>query len=582
MSRSAKLFMISALWLFGPFWTSSALAQSEILNVRHWVAPDHTRVVIDMSGEAVFTVEREEGRLAVDLEATSFPPHIPPATLLRKPGLEAVYISPRPPSGVRVSLSLPGDVQATVFRLKRFEDKPDRIVIDIVLPEVARQESEMRQKVKITRKDRIVVIDPGHGGEAPGAVGRRGTMEKDVVLSISRKLRDMLNRKEGYRAFLTRDGDYYVSFSKRLQIAREYGADLFISVHADAARNRDARGSSVYSLSTGGASSEAARILAQHENLADIVGGVPATEGNGDSNPIILDMFQTHAINQSRTFGHGLLKRLAEANPLKFETVQEAPFRVLKLPEIPSVLIETAYISNPKEENLLRSDRFQKRIAERVVKSVAEFLPPLPPVLVAVSGGKEEGGKPAEKGAAEAGRGPNAAVEAAPRPGSAAGAVPETRNESGRLPENRPAAQAEKPGQAKVETPSIEEKVILYRVRKGETLGKIARSQNTTIGILLKLNAMKLHDSLPAGRLLKVPAAQTGTQTAEKRNAAGKPSASGKPARSVYLVKKGDTLSAIARRHGTTIRALMEINRLKASDPLPAGRELVLPGKSSM
>lgn len=443
--------MSLVLYLFGFPWTSSALALNEILSVRHWVAPDHTRVVIDMSREAVFNVEKGEGRLAVDLEATSFPSHIPPTTLLRKPGLEAVAISPRPPAGVRVVLTLPGEVQTTVFRLRRFEDKPDRIVIDIVLPEVARQESERRQKIKITRKDRIVVIDPGHGGEAPGAVGRRGTMEKDVVLSISRKLRDMLNRKEGYRAFLTRDGDYYVSFNKRLQIAREYGADLFISVHADAARNRKAQGSSVYSLSTGGASSEAARILAQYENLADIVGGVPATEGNGDSDPIILDMFQTHAINRSKTFGQGLLKRLAEANPLKFTTVQEAPFRVLMLPEIPSILIETAYISNPKEENLLRSDRFKKGIAEGVAKSVVEFLPPLPPELVAVSSGKEEGVKPGEKTVA---------------------------------------------------------------------------------------------------------------------------------ARNVYLVKKGDTLSAIARKHGTTIRALMEINRLKASDHLPAGRELALPGKS--
>ena len=582
MSRSAKLLVISALYLFGSLWTTSALALNEVLNVRHWVAPDHTRVVIDMSGETVFTVEKEERRLSVDIEATSLPSHIPLTILLRKPGLEAVTISPRPPSGVRILLSLPGEVQTTVFRLQRFEDKPERIVIDIVLPEVARLESEKRQKIKITRKDRIVVIDPGHGGEAPGAVGRRGTMEKDVVLSISRKLRDMLNRKEGYRAFLTRDGDYYVSFSKRLQIAREYGADLFISVHADAARNRHARGSSVYSLSTGGASSEAAKILAQYENLADVLGGVPASEGNGDSNPIILDMFQTHAINQSKTFGHGLLKRLEEANQLKFTTVQEAPFRVLKLPEIPSVLIETAYISNPTEENLLRSSRFQKQVAERVAKTVAEFLPPLPPVLAVVSGGKEERVKPGEKAVAEAGPGPNAAVEAAPRPEPAVGAAPGAGTESGRMPENQPAAQAEKPGQAKVETHSAGEKVVLYRVRKGETLGKIARSHKTTIGVLLKLNAMKLRDPLHAGRLLKVPVAEKETRIADKRTTAGKPSVPEKSGTGVYLVKRGDTLSSIARRHGTTIRALMELNRLEGPEFLPAGRNLILPAKPAL
>src|SRR4030043_1914312 len=159
MARSIKLFMISALWLFGSLWTSSALALNEVLNVRHWVAPDHTRVVIDMSGEAVFTVEKEEGRLAVDLEATSLPSHIPPTTVLRKPGLEAVAISPRPPSGVQTTVFRRSEEHTSVFRLKRFEDKPDRIVIDIMLPEVARRGGEKRQKAKKTRKARIGGID---------------------------------------------------------------------------------------------------------------------------------------------------------------------------------------------------------------------------------------------------------------------------------------------------------------------------------------------------------------------------------------------------------------------------------------
>ncbi|MBE0558795.1 MAG: N-acetylmuramoyl-L-alanine amidase, partial [Proteobacteria bacterium] len=311
-------------------------------------------------------------------------------TVLNKPGVEAITVSPRPNSGVRVELYLPGHVQTTVFKLKKFQEKPDRIVIDIVLPDVARQESEAREQVKITRKDRIVVIDPGHGGEAVGAVGRGGTYEKDVVLAIGRKLRRALNGRSGYRAFLTRNGDYYVSFKKRLMIAREYGADIFVSIHADAAKNRSAGGSSVYCLSTGGASSAAARILARNENLADVLGGVPAGEGSEASDPIILDMFQTRAINQSRTFGGGLLHYLEGTNRLKFATVQEAPFLVLKLPDIPSVLIETAYISNPKEEKLLRSDRFQTRIAESIARSIVEFLPPLPPVAVLASGRDEQ------------------------------------------------------------------------------------------------------------------------------------------------------------------------------------------------
>jgi N-acetylmuramoyl-L-alanine amidase len=459
--------VILVIWIFGSGWPSCALALNQILNIRHWVAPDHTRVVIDTSEDVSFTVEKGERMIAVDLEETALPSHLPRITILKKPGLEGVALSTRPRSGVRVELSLPGPVQTTVFKLKPFQDKPYRIVIDIILPDAAKQESEARERIKVTRKARVVVIDPGHGGDAPGAVGKKGTFEKNIVLAIAKKLRDILNGREGYRAFLTRDNDYYVSFKKRLMIAREYGADLFVSIHADAARNREACGSSVYCLSTGAASSEVARILAQNENMADIVGGVPNGEGSDAADPIILDMFQTHTINQSRTFGGILLRELGAANHLKFKTVQEARFLVLKLLEIPSILVETAFISNAKEEKLLRNIRFQARIAEGVARSVVEFLPPLPAAAVTISTGKNE--------------------------------EPKSRD------------------------PSV-----------GEEKGMVKRTV--------------------AGK--RDPASKSGT---------------------TYRVKRGDTLGAIAARHGTTIRVLMELNHLKRPDPLYIDRKLVLP-----
>jgi N-acetylmuramoyl-L-alanine amidase len=471
MPRAGKLLVVLVIWIFGSGWPSCALALNQILNIRHWVAPDHTRVVIDMAEDVSFTVEKGERTLAVDLEETALPSHLPGVTVLKKPGIESVALSTSHRSGVRVELLLPGPVQTTVFKLKMFQDKPYRIVVDIVLPDAARQESEARERIKVTQKSRVVVIDPGHGGEAPGAVGKRGTYEKNVVLAIAKKLRDILNGKEGYRAFLTRDDDYYVSFKKRLMIAREYGADLFMSIHADAARNREASGSSVYCLSTGAASSEAAKILARNENLADVVGGVPNGEASDASDPIILDMFQTHTINQSRNFGGVLLRELGEANRLKFATVQEAPFRVLKLPEVPSLLVETAYISNVKEEKLLRSDRFQTRIAEGVARSVVEFLPPIPTANATVSAVKNE--------------------------------KPKSRDSS-----------------------------------VGEGKG-------------------------PAKRII-----------AGKRDPVSKPD-------KTYQVKRGDTLASIAARHGTTIRALMELNRLKRPDLLYVGRKLVLPKSPS-
>lgn len=551
MARVEKLFWAMFIWIFGFGGPSFALAENQILNIRHWVAPDHTRVVIDASEDCTFTVEKDQQGIAVDLENTTVASHIPALISLNKPGVTHVAISPLPPSGVRVSLSIPTQAQTTVFKLRKILDQPFRIVVDIVLPEVVRQESEARERVKITRKDRIIVIDPGHGGDAPGAVGRRGTLEKDVVLSIARKLREILNGQEGYRAFLTRDDDYYVSFNKRLQIAREYGAHLFVSVHADAARNRKVGGSSVYSLSTGGASSEAARILAQNENLADVVGGVPNGEGSDDSNPIILDMFQNHTLNQSKTFGNSLLKHLEGTNPLKFTSVQEAPFRVLKLPEIPSVLVETAYISNEKEERLLRSDAFRSRIAAAIAKAVVEFIPPLPLFAELVSDRKM-----------------------APKPsGRSDDDIKEKRTEE-------KVGVADRAGVAIAgKGTSTREGEVRYRVRKGDTLGKIAVRHGTAIGVLLQLNDMKLTDRLLAGRLLKVPGAVISKkEEVKKQSEKLKDSPAAISKKIVYRVKRGDTLSAIAVKHGTTTRFLMELNRIKRPDLLYVDRKLILPG----
>jgi N-acetylmuramoyl-L-alanine amidase len=307
----------------------------------------------------------------------------------------------------------------------------------------------------------------GHGGDAPGAVGKQGTYEKNVVLAISKKLRDILNGKEGYRAFLTRDDDYYPSFKKRIMIAREYGADLFMSIHADAAKNQEANGSSVYCISTGAASSEAAKILAGNENLADIVGGVPNGEGGDASDPIILDMFQTHTINRSKTFGGVLLKELRGTNRLKFMTVQEAPFRVLRLPEIPSVLVETAYISNEKEEKLLKSGRFQARMAEGMARSVLAFLPPPTALAVNVSAGKNGETRSRDRSVGE---------------------------EKGEV--KRSIAGKHGPALKSVRT---------YRVKRGDTLGAIAAKYGTTIRVLMELNHIKRPNPLYVGRKLVLP-----------------------------------------------------------------------------
>jgi len=496
---------------------SEAIALTRLLNIRHWAAPDHTRIVIDTSDEAQYNVEKDEQKISIDFKNTAFPQTITPEIILNKPGIDRIMLIPLPRNTVRVQLSLAKYVNTKVFKLKKFQQKPDRVVVDIEFPDIEKKEIEERKQIKVSRKDKIIIIDPGHGGDDPGAIGQDGTCEKDVVLTISRKLRDMLNKSNGYRSFLTREGDYYVPFKKRLQIAREYGGDLFASIHADASRNREVTGSSVYCLSTGGASSEAARVLARKENLADIIGGSPNGEGNNDElDPIILNMFQTNTINLSKSFGIILLKHLDKVGPLKFCNIQEASFRVLKLPEIPSVLVETAYISNPKEERLLRSHRFQEKIAETIAASISELFP---------------------------------------LPSSVSPELIITKQDS--TTKSSPDEPQENP----------ESQVPLYKVKKGDTLTRIAIKYDTTIVSLLKLNHMKLDDLLYVGRLLKIRELAVDKKERVVPLKVSAPSTR-RPEIRTYKVKKGDTLTRIAIKYDTTTASLLKLNHMKLDDPL--------------
>jgi len=512
-SKAAWLVILSIFILY----PRPAAAETLIQNIRHWSAPDHTRIVIDTDREPKYAVDKTEQKLNIDFQDARPGTRLPMKIVLKKPGAEKIFITKRAARTVRVAVILPRHAEAKIFKLKKFQDKPDRVVVDIEFPEVEKAESRSRKAVKVRVKDRVIVIDPGHGGDDPGAIGKNGTQEKTVVLAISKKLRDIISRKDGYRAFLTRKGDYYVSFKKRLTIAREYGADLFISIHADASWGRSARGSSVYCLSLRGASSEAGRLLASNENLSDIVGGVADTESSDESDAIVLNMYQTNTINLSKTFGNQVLKRLEGFSRIKHEIVQEAPFRVLKMPDIPSLLIETAFISNPGEEQMLKSPRFQQGIAFAIADAVYEFTPASPPdktkkiVAAASSGGLPEG-------------------------------------------------------------VSVN-KLRFYRVKKGDTVHAIARKYDTTVDELLKINRLKADAPLYVGRKLRLPPPGEEKPAPKTESDRGQP-AEPKEREAVYRVKKGDTLTAIANRHGLDVTELAKANRLNLDGPLYVGRKL--------
>ena len=234
--------------------------------------------------------------------------------------------------------------------------------------------------------DRLIVIalDPGHGGEDPGAIGPGGTREKDVVLRIAQKLRERINAGSvggsPMRAFLTREADYFVPLHQRVQKARRVQADLFVSIHADAFFTPDARGASVFALSQGAASSSAARWMAQKENKADLIGGLNLGSQDAHVQRALLDMSTTAQIKDSLNLGHAMLREIGTVGRLHKPRVEQAGFAVLKAPDIPSVLVETAFISNPQEEQRLRSEDYQEQLADALMRGIQRYFAANPPL----------------------------------------------------------------------------------------------------------------------------------------------------------------------------------------------------------
>jgi N-acetylmuramoyl-L-alanine amidase len=247
-------------------------------------------------------------------------------------------------------------------------------------------ESPTTRSVANGKRPIIIAVDPGHGGEDPGAIGHRGTYEKQITLSIARKLKDQLDAQPGMRAMLTRDDDYFVPLEGRVQKAHQVQADLFISIHADAFTTPTAHGSSVFALSEHGATSAAAAFLAQHENQADLIGGVNLQAKDPIVKRTLLDMSQTAQISDSLRVGRSVLDGIGAVNPLHKGSVEQAGFAVLKAPDIPSILVETAFISNPDEELKLRSDAQQNQFANSIRSGITHYFAQNPPLARAKLG----------------------------------------------------------------------------------------------------------------------------------------------------------------------------------------------------
>lgn len=344
--------------------------------------PDYTRYLFNLNGPVEFKSFGLENppRFVVDLTGTQTQHlSIPPA--VASSVVKGLRVGVQDGSNLRLVFDLKAMVKPRLVLLPPGDGMGYRLVVDLphdkaatlVAREVADPESKPKIQTGRTFRELVVAIDPGHGGKDPGAVGYRGTKEKHIVLDIGRRLRDMVAAAPGLRPVMTRDSDKFIHLRGRTAIARNAKADLFISVHSDAFRVTSARGASVFCLSQHGASSEAARWMANRENEADFVGGASISDHDQDVASVLLDLSQTKTLENSLDFAHRVLGQIGDVTDLHSKRVQQAGFVVLKSPDIPSILVESAFISNPEEEARLRTAKYQTEIARSILDGINTY-----------------------------------------------------------------------------------------------------------------------------------------------------------------------------------------------------------------
>jgi N-acetylmuramoyl-L-alanine amidase len=350
----------------------------EVRAVRLWASPEGTQVVLELSGSAKHSLLmlKNPDRVVLDVSGAhlSAAAQKPPAAGVVK----EVRMARRPSGELRVVLDLTRPIRAKSFLATPNDRYGYRLVVDLG-GAVAVDAPIKAEHARPEARDLIIAIDAGHGGEDPGAIGMHGTREKDVTLAIARALERYIDAEPGMRAVLTRNGDYFVPLRDRMRRARAQQADLFVSIHADSIRDRAVDGSSVYILSQRGATSEAARWLAERENAADLIGGVSLEDKGNLLASVLLDLSQTASLSASEAAAEHVLHQLNLVGEVRKPLVQQAGFMVLKSPDIPSMLVETAYISNPAEEQRLRGVAHQAKLAAAIHQGLKEYFYSDPP-----------------------------------------------------------------------------------------------------------------------------------------------------------------------------------------------------------
>jgi N-acetylmuramoyl-L-alanine amidase len=537
-----KLGLLACVTAVATLTVASASA-ADVKAARAWAGPEYTRVVFDLSGPASYKMSQGDvpGSVVLDIAGSSVTGDF------SAPGGQGLFKSmtvSKQGGSARLVTTVDPKAKPKSFLLKPAGDYGYRLVLDLYpggqsdpgdnppptadndSPSVAAADAEAAAPTPAptpTRGSRgsrgksvpagkppmlptgdrkvVVAIDAGHGGEDPGAKGATGLREKDVTLQVARELADQINRQPGMQAVLTRNGDYFIPLKRRYEIAREHNADMFVSIHADAFKNGDAKGSSVWVLSPRGKTSEASRWLADRENRADLVGGVSLDDKDDSLAAVLLDLQQGYAMQASESIAGNVLKALGRLGPTHRGYVERANFVVLRSPDVPSILVETAFITNPAEETRLRDDGHRRELAIAVLGGVRNYFESMPPpgTWFAAQAARRNGTSLASAAVS---------VPAAPAVAADAGAVSsDAVKASTRVPPpKKTLARADTPASpAKVSSGRADENVRdLHRVNRGETLTGIASQYGVSVGALKMANKMN-DDNVRIGSVMVIP-----------------------------------------------------------------------------
>lgn len=392
LNTQLKHIVLTVMILVASLLVSQAFA-ADINGVRMWRAPDHTRLVFDLSGPVkheILTLSSPE-RVVIDISAASLKSSFDSLDFDKTP-ITKLRSGVRNKKDLRLVLDMNQAIKPRSFLLAASGDLHDRLVVDLY--DQKQKSSPIIISANNSKKrDIIIAIDAGHGGEDPGALGPGKLREKDVVLKIAKKLKDKIDKTTGYSARLIRTGDYYIGLTKRRELARKYQADMFVSIHADAFSDARANGTSVYALSPRGATSASAKFLAQKQNSADLVGGVSLSDKDDVLASVLFDLSMTASLDASLDVGREVLTQIKQVSRLHKKQVEQAGFAVLKSPDMPSILVETGFISNPQESRRLNSSSYQYKMANAIHVGIERYFSSHPPDGTLIAWQQQNSGK---------------------------------------------------------------------------------------------------------------------------------------------------------------------------------------------